>query len=224
MAEGFAVTTRPEFLAAVKARLLQPIPDNHLRPLETGADLGEPIRYAVDLSDLESRFIEAATGAGAEVVGGPEEDLGAVLERARDDVRPVRAVVTDDPECEGVVAILESLDVEVLPAGDPAIVATADLGVTGAVGGVALTGSLVMDSGRARTRLASLLPEVHVALLSRDRIVPTPGDILHNVEEWFPRGLPSNVVFVTGPSRSADIELEITVGVHGPRRVLIALR
>jgi L-lactate utilization protein LutC len=217
------MTTRAEFLAAVRDRLREPIPENHLRPL-TEAGLGEPIRYAVELSDPEARFLEAATGVGAEVVGRPEDDLRAILERVRDDVRPARAVVTDDPECKGVAPILASLGVEVLAAGGPSDVATADLGVTGALGGVALTGSLVMDSGRARTRLASLLPEVHLALLARDRIAATPGDFLRELSRWFPDGLPSNIVFITGPSRSADIELEITVGVHGPRKVLVALR
>jgi L-lactate utilization protein LutC len=133
-------------------------------------------------------------------------------------------VISDDPECEGVAQILASLGVEVLPVGDPAVVATADLGVTGALCGVALTGSLVVDSRRAHTRLASLLPEVHLVLLLRERIAPTPGDVFRQLTHWLPEGLPSNLVFITGPSRSADIELEITVGVHGPRRVLIALR
>lgn len=217
------MTTRDEFLSVIRERLREPIPHNPLRPLIAPAP-DEPIRYAVDLSNPEGRFIGAATGAGAELVGTPADGLETILQRVQEDVRASRVVVSDDPECEGVGPILESLNVEVLPAGDPAVVATADLGVTGAVCGVALTGSLVMDSARARTRLASLLPEVHLALLARERIAATPGDMLRQLTRWLPGGLPSNLVFITGPSRSADIELEITVGVHGPRRVLIALR
>jgi L-lactate utilization protein LutC len=217
------VTTRDEFLSVIRERLRRPIPENPLRPLiAPGPD--EPVRYAVDLSNPERRLVQAATGAGAEIVGTPADELAAVLQGVQEDVRATTAVISDDPECEGVAQILASLGVEVLPVGDPAVVATADLGVTGALCGVALTGSVLMDSRRARTRLASLLPEVHLVLLARERIAPTPGDVFRQLTRWLPEGLPSNLVFITGPSRSADIELEITVGVHGPRRVLIALR
>lgn len=217
------MTTREQFLAAIRERLGQPIPENPLRPLLAPAP-DEPIRYAVDLSDAVGRFIDAATGVGAELVGTPGDALAVLLHRVQADVRASRAVVSDDPECEGVRPILESLGVEVLPLGDPSVVATADLGVTGAVCGVALTGSLVVDSQRAQSRLASLLPEVHLALLKQERIAPTPGAILRQLNTWLPHGIPTNLVFITGPSRSADIELEITLGVHGPRRLLIALR
>jgi L-lactate utilization protein LutC len=64
---------------------------------------------------------------------------------------------------------------------------------------------------------------VHLALLPQRRIVPTPGDLLRGWSEERLEVLGSNVVLITGPSRSADIELQLTVGVHGPERVLIAL-
>lgn len=217
------VTTREEFLAQVRERLAEGIPENVLRPVGSTPSK-EPIRYTVDLSNPERRFVEAATAVGAEIAGSSSDELAAVLHRVCADVRPLRAVVSDDPECEGVSGMLRSMDVEVLPAGDSAVTATADLGVTGALTGIALTGSLVIDTGRARTRLASLLPEVHLALLRRDRILPAAGDLLRDMARFFPEGLPSGLLFVTGPSRSADIELEITIGVHGPRRLLIALR
>lgn len=216
------MTTREDFLGRVRDRLRAPVPTNHLRPIGPVRD--EPIDYAVELSDPKGAFTSAATKVGAEIIAGADEELRSVLQRVVADVAPKRAVVSDDPECDGVAAILAELGVEVLEGGDPAVVATADLGVTGALAGVALTGSLLVDSGRARTRLASLLPETHLALLPADRIVPSPGSLLRDMAAWFPEGPPSNLVFITGPSRSADIELVITIGVHGPRRVLVALR
>ena len=107
--------------------------------------------------------------------------------------------------------------------GDIAATAGADLGITGAVCGIALTGSLIVGSGRAGARTASLLPGVHLALLPRDAILPTPGHLFRDLPATLPDGLPSNLVLITGPSRSADIEMQLTIGVHGPRHLVIGL-
>ncbi len=212
------MTTRQQFLDRLRARLADGVPHNPLRPL--GGPTDEPIDYALDPSDPIARFAESAGAAGAELVGEPGETLETLLGRVCDSVDPQRAVVSADPECDGAAQILAALGVEVLAAEFPEVVAQADLGVTGALGGIALTGSLIVDSRRAQSRLASLLPEVHLALLPAEAIVATPGDLWRHL----PEELPSNLVTITGPSRSADIELQLTIGVHGPRRVLIALR
>ncbi len=83
---------------------------------------------------------------------------------------------------------------------------------------VAQTGSVVIDS-RRNARAASLLPDRAVFVVDVATIVDTPGDVLRHRDRWWPDGLPSQIVFVTGPSRSADIEMTLTVGVHGPGRV-----
>ena len=87
-----------------------------------------------------------------------------------------------------------------------------------ATAAVAQTGSIVIDSAR-NARAASLLPEKCVFVIDAGTIVDTPGDILRNRARWWPGPMPSQIVFVTGPSRSADIEMTLTVGVHGPGRV-----
>ena len=93
-----------------------------------------------------------------------------------------------------------------------------DAGVSEAAYGLADTGSVVLlssDEPRAR----SLLPWVHVTLLREDRILP-------GLEELFAAlgsDLPSSVAIVTGPSRSADIEQRLAVGVHGPGEVHVVL-
>jgi len=93
----------------------------------------------------------------------------------------------------------------------------AAVGLTGAVAGIAETGSLVLTSGPGRPRLAWLLPPRHVALLPRDRILPTLEAVLAADPEICDRS--AEVAFVSGPSRSADIELTLTRGVHGPREL-----
>jgi L-lactate dehydrogenase complex protein LldG len=90
--------------------------------------------------------------------------------------------------------------------------------VSRAAYGLADTGSVVLLSSE-EPRARSLLPEVHVVHLRADRILP-------GLEELFDElgtELPSSVAIVTGPSRSADIEQTLTVGVHGPAEVHVVL-
>ncbi len=96
-------------------------------------------------------------------------------------------------------------------------------GLTGALAGLADTGSLVLLSGEHRSRAASLLPEVHIALLPLDRLYPTMAAFFaaHSAQDLTLNS--SNLVFITGPSRTADIEMVITRGVHGPKRLCVVL-
>jgi L-lactate dehydrogenase complex protein LldG len=97
----------------------------------------------------------------------------------------------------------------------------ATVGVTGALAGLADTGSLALLSGPGRGRLASLLPPVHVALLSLARLYPTMAAFFADHPGVALQG--SNLVFVSGPSRTADIEQTLTLGVHGPRELHVVL-
>jgi L-lactate dehydrogenase complex protein LldG len=96
-----------------------------------------------------------------------------------------------------------------------------DLGVTCADYALADTGTLVLVSGGEQHRMISLVPPVHVCLLSADRIVPDLAALITRVGgEMYSRGsAPNAMTFITGPSRTADIELSLTLGVHGPREL-----
>jgi L-lactate dehydrogenase complex protein LldG len=97
--------------------------------------------------------------------------------------------------------------------------AQAEFGLTGCEAAIAETGSLVVLSGQGRSRTASLLPPVHVAVVR-------PEDLCFSMAEFF-RSRAQQVAgsasctFITGPSRTADIELTLTLGVHGPGRVVV---
>jgi L-lactate dehydrogenase complex protein LldG len=96
-----------------------------------------------------------------------------------------------------------------------------DLGVTAAQWGIAETGTLVLDAQAERNRLTSLVPPIHIALLEAPSIVLTLGEALKVAA---PDGRPpSTLTFITGPSRTADIELVLVVGVHGPRELHVVL-
>jgi L-lactate dehydrogenase complex protein LldG len=131
-----------------------------------------------------------------------------------------RVLMTNEPECAAVAYALGARDdVEIVDYTDAAAAATADIGFTGARAAVARTGSIVVDSGRAGGRTASLLPPMHVALVDASVLVDEPGELWRSLAA----PMPSNLVQITGPSRSADIELIITLGVHGPRALWVGL-
>jgi len=85
--------------------------------------------------------------------------------------------------------------------------------------GLADSGSVVLASSPSEPRARSLLPAIHVSLLRQDRILPGLAELFAVVGS----DLPSSLAIVTGPSRSADIEQTLTVGVHGPGEVHVVL-
>ncbi|MEO8357336.1 MAG: LUD domain-containing protein [Chloroflexota bacterium] len=97
---------------------------------------------------------------------------------------------------------------------DPAILA----GVTKAICGLADTGSVLEADGEGSPLHASLLPEIHIAVLNRSDLLPSLPDAMELVKEK------RAAVFITGPSRTADIEMTLTIGVHGPKEIVVFLR
>ncbi len=95
--------------------------------------------------------------------------------------------------------------------------AAAKIGISQMDWGVANTGTLVQDATAVDRRLVSTLPTIHIALLGTGNIVP-------DLPALFTKASPkqSNYIsFITGPSRTADIERVLTIGVHGPQRLVI---
>lgn len=105
------------------------------------------------------------------------------------------------------------------------VLSEAKFGVTAADYALADTGTLVLVTGGEQHRLISLLPPIHVCLLDSARILASTTDLLASVhEEFYSRGLaPQAMTCITGPSRTADIEQTITMGVHGPQALHVIL-
>jgi len=157
-----------------------------------------------------------------------------ILEIAREE--GATAVVTWDPAALGVDLrpglVAEGLAVTVA-ASDPADEAArrrhreesarAQIGVTGADLVLAETGTVILLSGRGRPRSTSLLPDTHVAVFDRSRLVESlaqVGILLEALHVDPARSMSGAMInFITGPSRTADIELTLTRGVHGPKHV-----
>ena len=100
---------------------------------------------------------------------------------------------------------------------DKAALFACDAGVTGAQYGIAETGTLVLESHQERHRLASLVPPVHIALLEAVNLRQTLGEVLALLD----KDLSRVVTFITGPSRTSDIELTLAIGVHGPAELYV---
>jgi L-lactate dehydrogenase complex protein LldG len=103
--------------------------------------------------------------------------------------------------------------------------ASADIGITGADFAIADTGTLVLLSGPEQPRLTSLLPPVHIAILEKETIVPNIHALFARLGKSYENydKLCSCISFITGPSRTADIELNLTLGVHGPGRAIVII-
>ncbi len=97
---------------------------------------------------------------------------------------------------------------------------TADVGLSGAAAALAATGSVVIHSGPAQSRAVTLLPPVHIALVSTACLT---ADLFTWTAAQGGSTMPANVTLVSGPSKSADIEQTLTVGVHGPKRFIALL-
>ncbi|HEY65083.1 MAG TPA: LUD domain-containing protein [Caldilineae bacterium] len=146
----------------------------------------------------------------------------------------VRRILAWDPDrwpLPGLYEALTTIGIEILApdlrAGDREEMlqqaAGLDIGLTGAEAAIANTGTLILRSGPGFSRLASLITPWHLALVPMSRLYPNLEAWLADLRatgwdrEYF-MGT-SKVIFISGPSRTADIEMTLTLGVHGPRHV-----
>jgi len=97
--------------------------------------------------------------------------------------------------------------------------ATCDAAITGCEALVSRTGSIVMSSAQESGRTTSVYAPVHICIAYTNQLVYDVKDALQKVKEKYSGHLPSLITFATGPSRTADIEKTLVVGVHGPREV-----
>src|SRR5438128_1469745 len=181
-------------------------------PPEGGPHVGQDDR---DPKALLDRFLLEARALGVEAfvegsVAAVRERLAAIVGSRRvlswnRERLPYNAGAIVAGSCLGSAPLREQAD--------------AEIGVTGCDAAIAETGSLVLLSGPGAARTVSLLPPIHVALVR-------PQDLCFSMVGFFEASAArmadaSSCTVVTGPSRTGDIELTLTVGVHGPGRVVV---
>lgn len=101
--------------------------------------------------------------------------------------------------------------------------ADCDVSITGCEYLVARTGSIVMSAAQNSGRTASVYAPIHICIAYTNQLVYDIKDALQAAREKYGNQLPSFITFATGPSRTADIEKTLVVGVHGPKEVYLFL-
>lgn len=179
--------------------------------------------------DLPARFLEEleAVGGNGERVATLAQAREYILSLAREkgakllvrwDVAELRRLGADKKLREAGTEVVVWRD---LPDFRD-VAGRADIGLTTAEWAVAETGSIIVTAAPGQGRTATLLPPVHVAVLPASRVL---GTVEEAISEYAGAGtgLPSNLAFHSGPSRSGDIEQSLTIGVHGPGEVHVLL-
>jgi L-lactate dehydrogenase complex protein LldG len=232
------VSSRAEFLQRIRAQIartpaLFPAAPS-LRPARPG-EIADTIRR--ELSERWPATLERFQRE-FERVGGvlhrvaSVHDVPAVVGRlARE--RDARSVVTWHPSALGFDPAPglagERLAAHAMPDTTPdeaqrralrETIAATPLGLTGVDVALAETGTMILRSGPGRPRSTSLLPATHVAVFDRSVLVESLAQVGVLLEAWHAEDASGAVInFITGPSRTADIELTLTRGVHGPKEV-----
>lgn len=153
-------------------------------------------------------FLENASKAAAETfkVSGHEELLQVVSDITKGSSRIYCPQATEKEKAAGIPDAARTDDY-----------LQASVCVEEVFGAIAETGSLVCSSGGGKAVQAGLVPPHHVAIVSLENIYPSLEDFFGSQTST----PPTNITLETGPSRTADIELTLTIGVHGPERLTI---
>lgn len=234
------MTARTEFLERVRREMGRGGPRPPLDAAPQPGESGAPAEAGSDEARRRAAALFARFRTEAEEVGATVHRAGTLTEASEvvwrvAAERGVRRVVTWSRRrlapAVAVAGRLRDGGLDVVEGSPEAVadterevlrglVAAADLGLTTADLAIAETGSLVLASGPGAGRGVSLLPPIHVAVFGPEALVPGLEEAVRVLGAWHAGGSRgANVVFVTGPSRTADIELTLTRGVHGPREV-----
>jgi len=191
----------------------KPAPQTYL-PMAPVAD--------TDSAALTERFVTEAEKLSGRVhrTAGAADAIETVLSLLEGEESIIRWDAERIP-LPGLSAALAAASIAVAAPDDPSV----RVGLSGADAALAATGSLVLCSDAGQYRTASLLPPVHIAIITADQILP-------DLESWVARQrvdelerfrCASNIVIVSGPSRTADIAMQLILGMHGPGELHIVL-
>lgn len=195
-------------------------PGKYLRPVRTLPD------------DLVAEFGRRLTAVGGHVYlvndgAAARRQLGAIVTSLR--VKGValrQAVITAHPILGDLEldTLLPSRNIQTFRIPHSSFpIQDADLGLTGVEYAIASSGTIVMAASPQHPRSASLLPPVHIAVVRQDQLLPDLAALADKLHQDFPERPSSGLALITGPSRTADIEQTLSIGVHGPGELHVLL-
>lgn len=120
---------------------------------------------------------------------------------------------SDAPALMGYVSTIEDIK--------DAFVRDIDAAITTSLGAIAETGTIVLWPTTDEPRLMSVLPPIHIALVRQSKVADNLADLM--AEGGWAKSMPTNLVLVSGPSKTADIEQTLAYGVHGPKELIVLL-
>ena len=164
--------------------------------------------------------------AMAEVHRSSEAGLGECIARicAEKQVKMLAVgpeLLSDEALCAQLAHQSALLKVTQCRVDQPALFQTVDAGITFTHGGIAETGTLLLWSSDQSPRLLSLVPPIHIAILYASQVVESLMDLM--VKENWAAGLPTNVILISSPSKTADIQQTLAYGAHGPKQLVVVL-
>ncbi len=187
-----------------------------------------PARGKRDLGALFESFSQAIIAAGGTaIMAENKEDALKRLKAILEELGIKTVVMSKDRWTRylGLKSLVKASGIEILELKKDReqykdACFTAHAGITGADYALADTGTIVITHSENNARLLSLAPETHIALVRKDRLFP---DIDTMVVDIMKEGetMPSAISLITGPSLTADIALQPTYGMHGPKRVYV---
>lgn len=185
-------------------------------------------KFANEIRSLSGTFLTVASAEAPALIAALMDERKATALLAWDQAHLPVPGVLDYLNSEGLVVVGAEL-----PHAEPArserlaVVEKVTIGLTGADAVLADTGTLALRSGPGRPRLASLSVRTHIALFAPHQLYPSWAAWWENLPDkagWVSgAGRSSNVTLISGPSRTADIEMTLTVGVHGPGELIAIL-
>jgi L-lactate dehydrogenase complex protein LldG len=224
-------SARDEILASIRAHLAASAPHDTVshrpsavtrKPLPLAPETIAPVLDTlVEDVDPAHRFMQQATSVGASCeIARDESEAAASVARVLAALGARRVASSGAPLVQRVLAAARpGMRIDTIDTLSREDLFACDAGITTAQLGIAETGTLVLESARETHRLLSLVPPAHVALLDAHDICDSLADVITRLGANV--GVPDvgshAVTFITGPSRTSDIELTLTIGVHGPR-------
>lgn len=191
------------------------------------AQPAQPVTHIAEDEDLSARFIaEVERVKGVVHAAENEDDARRILRDLLTSHTVSRATMWDQAHIplDNLDGVLSGLNITRV-AGDNDVVITAEAGITGVDWAIAATGTLVLSTGKGRSRMASLMPPLHIAIVTTDQLVPRLEDYIaaQRANKLGVFRTSSNITLITGCSRTSDIEMQPVFGVHGPLELHIIL-